>query len=147
MKHYNIKIITLLLILSTTGIYAQRPGQERIRTLKIAFITERLGLTPKEAQQFWPVYNAHDKALHELRKKERLQFGGQLPFLNDLSENEASQLLSEFKALQKEKHLLEQRLLNDLDNVLPAKKIILLLKAEEDFKKRLLQQVRKRRGQ
>lgn len=147
MKNYSIVITALIFILLTTGVHAQRPGQERIRTLKIAFITERLGLTSEEAQQFWPVYNAHDESLQKLRRRERRQFGSQLPYLEDLSENEAAKLLSELRTLQKEKHRLEQSLVDNLEGVLSAKKIILLLKAEEDFKKRLLQQVRRRRGQ
>ena len=28
-------------------------------------------LTPDEAEKFWPIYNAHEEKLHELRKKER----------------------------------------------------------------------------
>lgn len=146
MKNFSNKIVLFLVLLSTTLLVAQRPAQERIKTLKVAFITERLALTSSEAQQFWPVYNAHDEALQKLRRKERQRFGSQLPYLDDLSEEEASKLLTEFTAIQKEKQTLEEEFIGDLKNVLPAKKIVLLLKAEEDFKKRLLQQVRKRRG-
>ena len=146
MKNWNIKIVVVLAVLLTSGAFAQRPAQERIKTLKVAFITERLGLTSQEAQQFWPVYNAHNESLQKLRQKERQRFGSQLPYLDDLSEKEASELLSEFGVIQKEKHTLEQAFIADLENVLPSKKIVLLLKAEEDFKKRLLQQVRKRRN-
>jgi len=135
------------MILMVSAVFSQRPNQERIKTLKVAFITERLDLSSEEAQQFWPVYNEHDDALHKLRRKERQRFGHQLPYLNDLSEDEASKLLSEFKAIQNDKHRLEQNFIADLNDVLPAKKVVLLLVAEEDFKKRLLQQVRKRRGQ
>lgn len=145
MKNWTIKIWVILVALLTTGAFAQRPAQERIKTLKVAFITERLGLTSKEAQQFWPVYNAYDESLQKIRRKERQRFGSQLPYLDDLSEDEASKLLSEFRTIQREKHGLEQEFITDLKNVLPSKKIVLLLKAEEDFKKRLLQQVRKRR--
>ena len=135
-----------LALLFSSGLLAQGPVRDRIKTLKVAFITERLALTSSEAQHFWPVYNAHEDQVEKLRRKERQRFGSQLPFLDDLSENEAAQLLAEFKELQIEKHEVEQTFIQDLANVLPAKKIILLFKAEEDFKKRLLQQVRKRRG-
>ena len=147
MMNYSTKPLVLLLVLLTMGVQAQRPAQERIKTLKVAFITERLGLTPSEAQDFWPVYNAHDEALHRLRRKERQRFGSQLPYLDDLTDDEVAKLLSEFQILQNDKHGLEQEFLQNLEKVLPARKIVLLLKAEEDFKKRLLQQVRKRRGQ
>ena len=31
--------------------------RERIRSERVAFITEELSLTPAEAEKFWPVYN------------------------------------------------------------------------------------------
>lgn len=135
-----------LALLFSLGLLAQGPVRERIKTLKVAFITERLALTSSEAQNFWPVYNAHEDQVETLRRKERRRFGSQLPFLDDLSEDEAAQLLSEFKKLQVEKHQVEQNFIQDLTKVLPAKKIILLFKAEEDFKKRLLQRIGKQRG-
>ena len=147
MKNYARYITIIVFGLLTTGALAQGPpGQERIRTLKVGFLTERLALTATEAQKFWPVYNAHDEVIQKLRRKERQRFGSQLPFIDDLSNDEAMKLLTEFSALKDEKHKVEQQFLRDLQNVLPAKKIILLLKAEEDFKRRLLQQVRKRKG-
>ncbi len=146
MKHWNIKTLVVAFFFVSVSVLAQRPAQERIKTFKVAFITERLALSSEEAQQFWPVYNNYEEATQKLRRKERQRFGSQLPYLDDLSENEATALLAEFKGIQTEKHNLEQQFLQDLKQVLPSKKIVLLLKAEEDFKKRLLQQMRKRRG-
>ncbi len=39
---------------------------EKIQSLKIAFITQKLQLTPDEAQKFWPVYNQYDKEVHSI---------------------------------------------------------------------------------
>jgi hypothetical protein len=49
-------------------------------------------------------------------------------------------------ALQKEKHNAEQDFITKIRTVISAKKTLLLIKAEEDFKKRLLQQYRKHNG-
>ena len=35
--------------------------KERIMSEKIAFLTVEVGLTPEEAQVFWPVYNQVDR--------------------------------------------------------------------------------------
>ena len=35
--------------------------QEKLQSLYVAFITQKLELTPVEAQAFWPVHNAFDK--------------------------------------------------------------------------------------
>ena len=52
-------------------IIAQPEGRkgmkDKIRTLKIEFITEKLDLSSVEAEKFWPIYNVFDKAYMELR--------------------------------------------------------------------------------
>ena len=55
-----------------SGIKAQDGGDEtkaeKIQALKIAFITQKLQLTPDEAQKFWPVYNQYDNEIRSLPK-------------------------------------------------------------------------------
>jgi hypothetical protein len=36
---------------------------EKIQALKIAFITQKLGLSAEEAQRFWPVYNQYQSEI------------------------------------------------------------------------------------
>ena len=68
MKH---TFITLFFIAITLNTFGQRKERhERIQALKVAFITEKLELTPEEAQQFWPVFNAIEKQ----KEKESSQF-------------------------------------------------------------------------
>jgi hypothetical protein len=46
-----------------------RPEQrEKIEMFKIQFITKNLELSAKEAEGFWPVYEAHKKAMQEIIK-------------------------------------------------------------------------------
>jgi hypothetical protein len=46
-----------------------RPEQrERIEMFKIQFITKNLELSSNEAEGFWPVYEAHKKAIQEIIK-------------------------------------------------------------------------------
>ena len=54
-----------LFVTSSLLSFAQREGhghqmgenKEKLKAHKIAYITERLQLTPAEAEKFWPVYN------------------------------------------------------------------------------------------
>ncbi|MEO6455568.1 MAG: hypothetical protein ABIN97_15920 [Ginsengibacter sp.] len=39
---------------------------EKIQALKIAFITQKLGLTSEEAQKFWPVYGQYENDVRSL---------------------------------------------------------------------------------
>ena len=138
----------LMTALLAVMVFSMVNGQvrDRVKTLKVAFITERLSLTSGEAQNFWPIYNEHEKKLEQIRIKERTRFRGQMADLMSISDQEASNLLSDYMALQKEKVAEQDEFVRQLKGVISSKKIILLLKTEEDFKKRLLQQYRKRRN-
>jgi hypothetical protein len=56
-------IICSAILVSTLSMSAQGPKdggkdwRERIMSEKIAYLTNAVGLTPEEAQAFWPVYN------------------------------------------------------------------------------------------
>lgn len=44
-------------------------SHEKIKSLKVAFLTDKLSLTPEEAEKFWPVYNSCEKDAFEARKE------------------------------------------------------------------------------
>ena len=126
--------------------HAQGPVRDRIKTLKVAFITERVGLTSKEAQQFWPIYNEHENTLEEIRRKERAELEVNIARAQDLSNTDSERLLDRLLELQFEKQKVDQDFLSRLRTVIPAKKVLLLVKAEEDFKRQMIQELQKRRG-
>ena len=73
----NITSIIWMLIITLTGMTTnsafsqidQGRGnlQERIDAQRVAFITEKVNLTPEEAQVFWPLYNRYRNQLEGLR--------------------------------------------------------------------------------
>ena len=138
--------VLIVMLFAIAGAYSQRrPVQEKIKTLKVAFITERLSLNSSEAQDFWPIYNAHEEALEDLKRRERTEIRSNMMDFQNLSEKEAAALLQQSIALEKEKHRLNVRFLEQMSEVISAKKTFLLIKAEEDFKKRLLREIQQRR--
>lgn len=132
----------LLTLFVTTSVFAQRPGREKIKTLKIAHITEQLDLTKAEAQKFWPIYNANEEAKSKLRtesanrRKEK--------DADDLTESEAKSLLLDMEKIEKQKVELQSNLLKELLQILPAKKIIQLYQAERSFKHKMFEEYKKR---
>ena len=122
-----------------------RPGMDKIKSLKVAFITERVGLTSNEATMFWPVYNEHEEALAQIRRKERVDIRSKMVDFENLSETEANELLDQLIELEREKQELNILFLSNIREVISPKKTFLLIKAEEDFKKRLLKQIQQRR--
>ncbi len=151
----QILLFSFLFLFLSVNIGAQnRPPQfknrEKIRALKTGFITTELDLTAKEAEKFWPIYNAYDKKvtilrfekMHELRNKIRTREN----FAN-LKEKDAENLLNNFLSIEKDiieaKSILNKQLLK----VISAKKILKLYKAEDDFNRRLLDRLRNRQQQ
>jgi hypothetical protein len=52
-------LILFLFISSAYICNAQVKNKDDINTVKIAYITNQLNLTPEEAQKFWPIYNRY----------------------------------------------------------------------------------------
>lgn len=136
----------VLCLFSMLVFYGQGgPGREKIKTLKVAFITERLSLTSEEAQAFWPIYNEHERNIQMIRRKERLEIQSKLMDMELLTNAEANQLLNRLVAFEQEKQDLHIAFINRMSKVISPKKTLLLIKAEEDFKRRLLREMQQRR--
>ncbi len=110
-------------------------AQERIRAARIAYITERLELTPGEAEKFWPIYREYSEKRRALRQEVR-----------DSRKEERD----EKEALEMDHRIRQQELDLDKDysrrlqEVIPAQKVLALRRAERDFTMLLLRQIRKR---
>jgi hypothetical protein len=145
-------IILIILSITSTLSFTQnakvmKQKKEQIKSLKVAFITSELDLSPDESAKFWPLYNAFDEKQNQLR---RSKMKSNLDKLNNdsfdnLSEKDASTLLSEIESNEEELHQLRKKFIVSLKSVIPAAKILKLKKAEEDFNRKLLQQYRNKK--
>ncbi len=147
MKHLLLSIIMLTAFISIKT-HAQDHKQDRIKSLKIGFITQKLELTSKEAQSFWPVYNEHqDKIrghhveIRKLRKSIRKNDG-----IDAMTNAEAEKILNQFIVIEKNLKDTETAMYKNMRSILPAKKILKLHNAEKDFNRKILEEMRKRRG-
>ncbi len=140
------KIVTIALILFTLLSYGQRGNREKIKSLKVAFITERLELTSKEAQQFWPIYNKFEDKRELLRQKERIEIRDKMQEVSTLSETESTNLLDKLISFKEEAEKLDASYVKEIKTVLSAKQALLLLSSEEEFKRELLKRYRQNRG-
>lgn len=144
MKIYTTILFVLFGIL--IGNAQDRHIKEKIKKLKIAYFTENLDLTEKEAQQFWPIYNAYDDKHHELRIREMSKIKREVKDMENLSEAEASQILDRLEVIERQLYENERDMMQKLRKILPAIKIIRLKKAERDFNKKLMKQFRDKHG-
>ena len=137
--------ILIAFLMITTISWCQRG--EKIRVYKTAYITEHVDLTTAEAEKFWPIYNKFEDQLSEIRRKEHKDiFETVKGDLDALSEEEAKSLLASIRELKLKEHQYRMAQMNELLNILPAKKILKLKRAEEEFKRNLLRRYKNRRG-
>jgi Skp family chaperone for outer membrane proteins len=142
----NKKFITLLVVLFSIVSIAQPSKEkiEKVKALKVAYITKELSLSSAEAEKFWPVYNAYDEKQFELRHTKmktimkRLKDDG----LDKLSDKEAATVLSEMESIDEELLTLRKKFVKDAKEIIGAKKVLQLKKVEEEFTRTLFKQYR-----
>jgi len=138
----KLQLIILLLILNFPGIAQKDNVRERIKSQRIAFITQKLALTPDEAQKFWPVYNQYSDEIDRVKKdmnKLRRSTNDNLMSMND---KDIEKALEDDLQNQQKITDLQRKYQSELKKVIPARKIAQLYKAERDFKLTLLKRMR-----
>ncbi len=139
----------LFLLTLLWGVYfaqaqAQTPraGQnhQRIEAMRVSFITSEMQLTPEEAAAFWPIYNEYRDKMKAIREA-----GSELnkPVM-DLSEDEARAFIEQRLSMDEDLLRLKREYYLRLREVVSARKLILLERAERKFKERLLREMRQR---
>lgn len=85
------KLYSVLVILCWLTPPLQSQGQQKeptagvLETMKIGFITNRLNLTPEEAQKFWPIYKLYTNEVRQaymIYRNDRNELGLEESLLN-----------------------------------------------------------------
>lgn len=140
----RVLIFFAVVFLSASGL-AQKPGgnpdrmKEKLKSHKIAFLTDRLQLTEGEAEKFWPLYRSYEAERRELKEDifiENLNAG--------ISEKEAEKALDNMIDIKTKELELQKRYIAKFRSVISAKKVIELYKAEKEFKAAMVKRIRER---
>ena len=94
MKKISLIIIVTLMFTALAAAQGQGMGQtdsEKLTAYKIAFFTQRLNLTPAEAEKFWPLYNDYSA------RKNKMQLD-RLSLMRYAMQNEANMSDSELSS-------------------------------------------------
>jgi Skp family chaperone for outer membrane proteins len=146
-KKFTLLTVTLLAASLLFGQPKQgkKPSKEKIKAMKVGYITEKLDLTTKEAQKFWPIYNEFDakiekihKTLRSMRKKD----GG----IDDMTDAEVEKMIITHDELRQKELNIQKEYHAKFKAVLPIKKVAKLYKANHDFKRDLLKKIRNHKG-
>lgn len=139
-KIIYISLTAVILFASAISTSAQMNGQgdwkQRMLSEKVAFLTIELGITPEEAQKFWPVYNQVDKE----RDEAMLNVFKAFKDLEDgvaagKSEKEVEKLLDTYlKAMERQREV-EDNAASQYRKVLSIEKVAKLYVGEEKFRR------------
>ena len=151
MKLYKKYILSSLLVILVSFLsFAQNGKQclqhrEMIKAKRVAFITESLNLSVKDAQAFWPIFNDYSNNLEALRVKKHTQMKNVYLNSKSLTEKEYQNFLNQYIYFIEEETRLKKDYQEKLSKVLSAKQIFLLYKSEKDFKRQLMLDLKKQK--
>lgn len=120
-------------------------ARSKLEAARIAMITERLNLTPEQAEKFWPIYNQYAQERRSLQQEALKARQGW--DMNNLTEEQSQQLVQIQMKFKQDKVNLESKYANMLTQVISAKQLVALRKAEDDFRAMILRRLEQRRQQ
>ena len=132
-------LIILLFVFFTSFSFSQTETKnDKVETMKIAFLTNKLNLTAKEAQLFWPLYNEYSQKMDVLRRAKKSEYD-EIKSKNSTPTDKEIESYMEEVFLTKQKELdLQKEYYNKYAKILSMKKVAQLYQAENQFKKELL---------
>jgi hypothetical protein len=126
------------------SLFAQEPEErnDKIQAQKVAFLTERMNLSSNEAQVFWPIYNEYQAKKEKITAQRRSTREYYKQNAVTLSDKEASDILNKFVSIEQQDVNLFVEYNDKFKQVLPAKKVMQLYIAENQFKAWLINKLR-----
>jgi hypothetical protein len=139
-------ILNLLLAVSLTT-FAQHgpppPDDDRTESLRIAFLTNYLSLTPEESAAFWPVYN--QMRAEAKTEMDAVREGMEKADIPNMSDAELRTLIDGHFRHEQTMLDIRRKYADKFTEVLPMQKVAMLTRAEEAFKREILRKARDRR--
>jgi len=144
----------IILSLITTTVFAQDDDlpqaqdpqvKEKIKAARIAYITDQLGLTPAEAEKFWPIY--HEFSEKRMQLKKDYNHAKKNPDLGKTQEQRDQELVDLGLKVKQQELDLEKDYSGRLLKVISAQKLRTLPDAEKRFRQMVLEQIQRRQMQ
>ena len=144
------KILTIFAIIATMAcmsVSAQahrgrgEEWKEKMMAEKIAFLTLEVGLTPEEAQAFWPIYNKwwDDRQSANSATRKALKSIKKLNKEGNYSEVEMKKLIKTYTSCLKNESDVYEVYIEEFYKILPVEKVAKIFVAEDGFRKKLTQ--------
>ncbi|MEM6967347.1 MAG: hypothetical protein AAF573_21465 [Bacteroidota bacterium] len=139
-KHIFAVVLLFAVTWSALAQQGREARRQQLEAQRVAFITKKLELTPKEAEIFWPIYNQYQEDKEATNKKYKHK--KQLENMTD-AELE-THLLNTFKRDQEILDL-KKAFFNEMKQKLSVRKLAMLTVAEKEFRTSILDVWRQKR--
>lgn len=142
--------ISILLSFCFSANAQQGRGEKRgrmhkeIQAQKVSYITQKLELTPDEAQVFWPVYNELENKKEILRKGERTLFKKIHLGIDNIPNNELEKISDDMVEYRIKDAQLNKEYHVKFKKILPIKKVLKLYHSEKQFQGMLLKRIKEK---
>jgi hypothetical protein len=149
MKKTNIyKAIGIFILLLILNIANAQGGQkrdrkaieEKVRSMRVGYITDALELTPEESQKFWPIYNQYET--------EKLALLKDRPTDNKVdTDAEGTAFINRYFDLKEKEISIEKKYIDKFKTAISVRKIAKLFMTEKKFRQEIMNKiVEKRKG-
>jgi len=115
--------------------------RDKIDALRVTFINQKVNFTTQENQVFWPLYNEYNDKLDNARKSFRQQYIKDKDY-TAATDKEAEAYLNAELALKQKEYELYKEYFDKFKKILPIKKVALVRRAEEEFRKELIKNIK-----
>jgi hypothetical protein len=138
-------LIFTIALLTSFSVVSQESKADKVEAMKVGFITNKLELTAKEAQTFWPLYNEYNSKLEKLRKTKKSDFDELKNKGENLTDKELESFMNEIFATKQKELDLQKEYYEKYAKALSVKKVALLYQAENQFKRELLRKIKEKK--
>jgi hypothetical protein len=112
---------------------------EKVKSLKVGYITNALELTPEESQKFWPLYNQYEAEKMTLLKENVVDKSAMQ------SDAEAATFLSKYFEVREKEIAIEKKYAEKFKSSIGVRKVARLFQVEKKFRQEIMSKIAERR--
>jgi Spy/CpxP family protein refolding chaperone len=142
-------LLGYLLILSMASpLLAQQPADRGadLEAIRIGYITKKLSLTPDEAKQFWPVYDAYRAEMREVRGEMRETAQTAREDFDVMTDQEVEAAVNKMLDNRRKELDITLKYHEQFKKVLNIRKVAKLYKAEREFTQMIIARLQERQA-
>lgn len=130
-------IIIAAICIFSIGFSANAQSDPELKSIKIALLTERMNLTSQQSEKFWPVYNHYESEMKVVWREMR-----QLREKGDAGNN-SKQAVDRLQQLEEDRVKIRGKYKDAFLKVINANQLASMYAAESEFKKMLVERLKK----